>query len=103
MYQEIAQESWRAVNEVYRECLAETEDGGGVGGHFVSDYDVYLYVFADGRWTIDGAQYIQSTNGCVSAVPISLFNGPAELAEEIEANEDWDVIEEESEEAWCSP
>jgi|SRR5215469_10245238 len=95
MYAKVAREAWQDVSRVYRECLAETEDGGGSGGHFVEDLEMYLYVFANGSWTIDNPQYIATTNGCVSAVPISTFNGPAELAEEIESNEDWDAIDEE--------
>jgi|SRR5579863_5748519 len=99
LYMTVARESWRDVNAAYRDALAETEDGGGNGGHFVDDCEVYLYVFADGSWTIDGAQYIATTNGCISAVAIGLYNGPAELAEEIEANEDWDAIEDAGQDA----
>ncbi len=90
LYGTVAREAWKQVNDAwsdYQAQLAETEDS-------IADVcEVYLYVFANGSWTIDGAQYIPTTNGCISAVPIGLYNGPAELADDIEANEDWDAIE----------
>jgi len=90
MYQSVARESWQDVNAAYSESQVENNPH---INDVCNDLEVYLYVFADGSWTIDHAQYIQSTNGCISAVPIAHYNGPAELAEDIEANEDWDAIE----------
>lgn len=90
LYAQVAAESWQAVNHAwfdYQAELAESEDS------IADTSEVYLFVFANGSWTIDHAQYIATTNGCISAVPIGPYNGPAELVEDIEANEDWEAIE----------
>ena len=91
IYATVAAESWREVNSAWRDYQSENPED--TSRTDFDDCETYLYVFANGSWTIDHAQYIASTNGCISAVPIALYNGPAELAEDIEANEDWDAFE----------
>lgn len=86
LYATVARESWRDV------VNAATEFNEADGDDDSSDAP-YLYVFADGRWTIDYPDYIQTTNGCISTVMVWRCNGPADLAEAIEAEEDWDAIE----------
>lgn len=85
MYAKVAREAWRDVNNAADEFNA-------ANGKDCPDAP-YLYVFADGSWTIDYPDYIQTTNGCISAVMVYHCNGPAELADAIEAEEDWDAIE----------
>lgn len=92
LYAKVARDAWQEMNSAYREFNAENPE-------FDGDPELNLYVFADGSWTIDNPQYIPTTNGCISVVSIGLYNGPAELADEIESNEDWDAIgDEESDE-----
>jgi hypothetical protein len=86
LYSTVARESWRAVNDAADEFNAANGDD-------CADVAPYLYVFADGSWTIDYPDYISTTNGCISAVMVYHVNGPAELADAIEAEEDWDAIE----------
>jgi hypothetical protein len=89
LYGEVAREAWQSVNDAAKEYeSANPDDAESVGGE-----GPYLYVFADGSWTIDYPDYIPTTNNCISNIPVSVFNGPAELADEIESNEDWDAIE----------
>lgn len=97
LYQRVAREAWQQVNAVYRECQEE-DDRHKSAQNFLNDSGLYLYVFANGSWTIDHPQYIPTTNGCISAVPLAQYNEPAELAEDIEANEDWDAIEDSEDE-----
>ena len=91
LYAEVASEAFDAMNAAMNEYRnASPLD------RAESDYDdceVYLYVFTDGRWTIDHAQYIPTTNGCISNVPIGSYSSVSELAEDMKANEDWDAVE----------
>ena len=87
MYAKVARQAWQAMNDA-------ADDFNRINVSEESSMEApYLYVFADGSWTIDYPDYIQTTNGCISAVMVYHCNGPAELADDIEAEEDWDVIE----------
>jgi hypothetical protein len=70
LYSTVARESWRAVNDAADEFNAANGDD-------CADVAPYLYVFADGSWTIDYPDYISTTNGCISAVMVYHVNGPA--------------------------
>jgi hypothetical protein len=90
LYRMVARESWREVSHAAKEFNEANGDD--------CPDAPYLYVFANGSWTIDYPDYIQTTNHCISAVMVYSCNGPGELAEAIEAEENWDAIEAESEE-----
>jgi hypothetical protein len=90
LYHTVAKQAWQSVNDAADEFNAANGED--------SAEAPYLYVFADGSWTIDYPDYIQTTNGRVSAVMVYHCNGPAELADAIEAEEDWDAVEDASNE-----
>lgn len=82
-------ESWRSMNQAYRDDV--TENGGDMDG-----CETNLYVYADGSWTIDGAQYLTDHRNIVSVVGICPVNGPVELAELIENEFDDSCCDDES-------
>src|ERR1700735_2729312 len=95
LYLEVAADALTSMNQAMREYRDANPDEKDWDGY---DSEVYLYVFADGSWSIEHAQFIQTTNGTISAVPLSFYESIAQLAEDIEANEDWDAIEDAEEE-----
>lgn len=88
-YLTVARESWKDVSRAATEFNESN-------GEDCPDAP-YLYVFADGSWTIDYPDYIATTKHCISAVMVYHCNGPVELADAIEAEEDWGSIEDEDE------
>jgi|SRR5581483_2220590 len=93
----IAREAWKPMNDAYRDYTDQCEAEGIDDDRMFDECEVNLYVYADGDWTIDGAQYLQDHRNIVAVVPLMLINGPMELAEEI-SNEYDDSECEESDE-----
>ena len=77
----VAREAWRSMND----AVAQDRE---VNGDDMDGCEVSLYVYANGNWTIEGAQYLTDHRNIVAAVSITLVNGPTELADLIEAEFD---------------
>ena len=77
----VAREAWRSMND----AVAQDRE---VNGDDMDGCEVSLYVYADGCWTIESAQYRTDHRNIVAAVSITLVNGPTELADLIEAEFD---------------
>jgi len=90
---QVARESWTSLNAAYRGCfdtrmdLAAAKDGENADD-IMEDCEIYLYVYSNGNWTIEGAQYLTDHRNIVAAISLHQVNGPAELAEEIEQDYD---------------
>ena len=75
----VARGAWRAMND----AVAQDRE---VNGDDMDGYEVSLYVYADGTWTINGCQYLTDHRNIVAAVSITLVNGPTELADKASAS-----------------
>jgi hypothetical protein len=93
---QIAKESWKDMNQVYRDYLAEQPED---DDSAMDDCEVNLYIYANGSWTIDSAQYLQDHRDIVAVIGLQQVNGPMELAEQIEQEYDDDCVAQESIEA----
>ena len=82
----VARETWRSMNDAVAQDRKANPDES--GDECAENCETSLYVYADGNWTIEGAQYLTDHRNIVAAVSITLVNGPAELADLIEAEFD---------------
>ena len=79
MFANVAKKAHTYVLETWNSFLDEDN-------HDEDDCEQYLYVFADGSWTIDHCQYFTGWNDIVTLAPVSNYSCSEELEEELELN-----------------
>jgi hypothetical protein len=83
----------QAYSDAYEQALSDSKGDTTLLEGLLEEFILHLYVYNDGRWVIDAPDYLQDHRDIVSAVPAFSYGNVDDLAQELECNADWELLE----------